>query len=77
MVMGKKGQGVWTDGKDEAAIAEGVYGAYVGTNLRYSQVCALRAALLKCAHGRSSSSSSSSSNSNSSSSSSSSSSSVL
>jgi fumarate hydratase class I len=38
IVMGKKGQQVWTGGGDEAAIAEGVYKTYTETNLRYSQV---------------------------------------
>ncbi|KAJ1491811.1 fumarate hydratase, partial [Baffinella frigidus] len=36
--MGKRGMGVLTDGHDEAAISKGVYDAYTGTNLRYSQV---------------------------------------
>ena len=38
IVMGKKGQHVWTDGADEAALSRGVYDAYTETNLRYSQV---------------------------------------
>ena len=38
IVMGKKGQAVWTGGGDEAAIAKGVYKTYTETNLRYSQV---------------------------------------
>src|SRR3954462_1976283 len=38
IVMGKKGQQVWTGGGDEAAIARGVYKTYTETNLRYSQV---------------------------------------
>ncbi|MGE4221389.1 MAG: fumarate hydratase [Alphaproteobacteria bacterium] len=38
IVMGKKGQAVWTGGGDEAAIAEGVRRTYTETNLRYSQV---------------------------------------
>ena len=41
IVMGKKGQYVWTDGDDEAAISEGVRKAYAETNLRYSQMAAL------------------------------------
>src|SRR6202042_671692 len=41
IVMGKKGQQVWTGGGDEAAIAEGVYKTYTETNLRYSQVSPL------------------------------------
>lgn len=38
IVMGKKGQYVWTGGGDEAAISEGVMKTYTETNLRYSQV---------------------------------------
>src|SRR5262249_36505440 len=41
IVMGKKGQAVWTGGGDEAAIAKGVYKTYTETNLRYSQVSPL------------------------------------
>ena len=41
IVMGKKGQAVWTGGGDEAAIARGVYKTYTETNLRYSQVSPL------------------------------------
>src|SRR5678815_1335678 len=41
IVMGKKGQFVWTEGDDEAAIAEGVLQTYQTRNLRYSQVSAL------------------------------------
>jgi fumarate hydratase class I len=37
IVMGKKGQQVWTGGGDEAALSRGVYDAYTGNNLRYSQ----------------------------------------
>ena len=38
IVMGKKGQQVWTTGDaDEAAIARGVFNAYTRNNLRYSQ----------------------------------------
>jgi fumarate hydratase class I len=37
IILGKKGQQVWTDGADEAALARGVYDAYTGGNLRYSQ----------------------------------------
>jgi hypothetical protein len=36
--MGKRGQRVFTDGDDEAALSRGVYEAYVEKNLRYSQV---------------------------------------
>jgi fumarate hydratase class I len=38
IIMGKKGQDVWTDGDDEAALSEGILKAYTETNLRYSQV---------------------------------------
>ncbi len=38
IVMGKKGQQIWTGGGDEAAISEGVLKTYMETNLRYSQV---------------------------------------
>ena len=41
IVMGKKGQYVWTDGNDEAAISAGVRQTYVNTNLRYSQLAPL------------------------------------
>ena len=37
-VSGKKGQFVWTEGRDEEALSRGVYNTYTGTNLRYSQV---------------------------------------
>eukprot|EP00961_Rhodomonas_salina_P060092 806979-Rhodomonas_salina.1 len=35
--MGKRGLQVITDGEDEAHISKGIYDAYTGTNLRYSQ----------------------------------------
>ena len=38
IVMGKKGEGVWTGGSDEAAIARGVHRTYTETHLRYSQL---------------------------------------
>ena len=38
LIMGKKGQRVWTDFDDEAAIAAGVRQAYAENNLRYSMV---------------------------------------
>ena len=38
LVMGKKGQYVLTESKDEIAIAQGVYDAYTKLNLRYSQM---------------------------------------
>ncbi|HWL30694.1 MAG TPA: fumarate hydratase [Xanthobacteraceae bacterium] len=41
IVMGKKGRLVFTDGEDEAALAEGARDAYLKRNLRYSQVAPL------------------------------------
>jgi fumarate hydratase class I len=41
IVMGRKGQQVWTDGDDEAALSEGVLKTFIQSNLRYSQVAAL------------------------------------
>jgi len=41
IVMGKKGENVWTGGDDEAALSRGVLEAYTGGNLRYSQVAPL------------------------------------
>jgi len=41
IVMGKKGGRVWTDGGDEAALAEGVLKTFTESNLRYSQVAPL------------------------------------
>ena len=38
IVMGKKGQQVLTQSKDEVAVAQGVYDAYTKLNLRYSQM---------------------------------------
>jgi fumarate hydratase, class I len=37
IIMGKKGQRVWTGGNDEAALSKGVFNAYTLNNLRYSQ----------------------------------------
>jgi fumarate hydratase class I len=37
IIMGKKGQQVWTEGNDEEALSKGVYQTYTGENLRYSQ----------------------------------------
>ena len=37
IVIGKKGQRVWTGDNDEAAISRGVFNAYTRNNLRYSQ----------------------------------------
>lgn len=41
IIMGKKGQQVWTDGCDEEALSLGVYKTYTEENLRYSQNVAL------------------------------------
>lgn len=41
IVMGKKGQQVWTDGIDEEALSKGVYKTYTEENLRYSQTIPL------------------------------------
>jgi fumarate hydratase class I len=41
IVMGKKGRRIWTDGGDEAALAEGARDAYLKRNLRYSQLAPL------------------------------------
>src|SRR5579872_885313 len=38
IIMGKKGRLVFTDGEDEAALAEGARDAYFKRNLRYSQL---------------------------------------
>ncbi|MDO5522854.1 MAG: fumarate hydratase, partial [Bacteroidia bacterium] len=37
IIMGKKGQQVWTEGNDEEALSRGVYNTFVNENLRYSQ----------------------------------------
>ena len=41
IVMGKKGQRIWTGGGDEAAISAGVRRTFTDTNLRYSQMAPL------------------------------------
>jgi fumarate hydratase, class I len=41
IVMGKKGQQVWTGGDDAASLSEGIRRTYTETNLRYSQVAPL------------------------------------
>ena len=41
IVMGKRGQQVLTDGRDEEHIARGVFDAYTQLNLRYSQLAPL------------------------------------
>jgi fumarate hydratase class I len=38
IIMGKKGQRVWTGGGDESALSQGVAAAYTELNLRYSQM---------------------------------------
>ena len=38
IIMGKKGQYVWTDGDDGEAINQGMIDTYTQTNLRYSQL---------------------------------------
>lgn len=37
IILGKKGQQVWTQGSDEAALSRGVFNTFVNENLRYSQ----------------------------------------
>ncbi|MEG1616323.1 MAG: fumarate hydratase [Bacteroidales bacterium] len=41
IVMGKKGQQVWTGANDDEALSKGIYNTYVNENLRYSQNAAL------------------------------------
>jgi len=41
IVIGKKGQQVWTEGNDEEALSHGIYKTYTEENLRYSQTVAL------------------------------------
>ncbi|TMU92624.1 fumarate hydratase [Streptomyces sp. DASNCL29] len=41
IVMGKRGQNVLTEGRDEEALSRGVYDAYTKLNLRYSQMAPL------------------------------------
>ncbi|MEO0415102.1 MAG: fumarate hydratase, partial [Verrucomicrobiota bacterium] len=41
IVIGKKGQNVWTGGGDEQALAQGVWKTYQEENLRYSQLAPL------------------------------------
>ncbi len=41
IVIGYRGQGVLTDGHDEAAISRGIFDTYTQTNLRYSQMAPL------------------------------------
>ncbi|MFC1858918.1 fumarate hydratase, partial [Thermodesulfobacteriota bacterium] len=41
IVIGKKGQQVWTGSSDAAAISRGIFNAYTQNNLRYSQLAPL------------------------------------
>src|ERR1700752_823507 len=41
IVMGKKGQQIWTGADDAAALSEGIRRTYTETNLRYSQTSPL------------------------------------
>jgi fumarate hydratase class I len=41
IVLGKKGQRVWTSAPDEPALARGIFDVYQETNLRYSQMAPL------------------------------------
>jgi fumarate hydratase, class I len=41
IVLGKRGELVWTGGNDEEALSRGIWNAYVHHNLRYSQCAAL------------------------------------
>src|SRR5205085_3766109 len=41
IIMGKKGRLIWTEGDDEAALAQGARDAYLKRNLRYSQLAPL------------------------------------
>ncbi|MFV1991057.1 MAG: fumarate hydratase, partial [Acidimicrobiales bacterium] len=41
IVHGYKGQQIWTEGDDEAALSEGIFTTYTETNLRYSQMAPL------------------------------------
>jgi len=41
IIMGKRGQQVWTDGHDEEALSRGVFRTYTEENLRYSMLAPL------------------------------------
>jgi fumarate hydratase, class I len=41
IVLGEKGQAVWTDSCDKEALSRGIYDAYVKNNFRYSQMAPL------------------------------------
>ena len=38
IIMGKKGDRIWTGGRDEEALSQGIFRTYTETNLRYSQL---------------------------------------
>jgi fumarate hydratase class I len=55
IVIGKKGQQVWTDSNDEEALSKGIYETYTKENLRYSQTIPLdmyteKTQVLTCLH---------------------------
>ncbi len=50
IVMGKRGQYVWTDGKDEEALSKGVFRAYTQTNLRCEEEASLLISQLLITH---------------------------
>ena len=50
IIMGKKGRLIWSDGDDEAALAEGARDAYLKRNLRYSQLAPLSMFEVKNTH---------------------------
>lgn len=50
IVVGKKGQFVFTEGADEEALSKGAYLAYTTDNLRYSQV-RWRGSCMHCGRG--------------------------
>ncbi len=41
IVIGKKGQNVWTEGSDHEALSRGIFKTYQSDNLRYSQIAPL------------------------------------
>ena len=41
IIMGKKGQNIFTGFDDEEALSQGVYNTYINHNLRYSQLAPL------------------------------------
>jgi fumarate hydratase class I len=52
IIIGKRGQFVWTDGHDEEHLSKGIFRAYTETNLRYSQVHAVGFYTLLSMEGR-------------------------